>query len=203
NIRFNTRAASAGTLAVYGAAGSINFIPEASIAALRHYFDIPGLWSPLFGFGDAFSLDPHYIGGVYDAQGNPDLHFADYLNGPWINHMTMGINEGPLLLAVENHRTRFIWQLTRKSPEIEAGLERIFGLSAPVRYAAAIERTPDDDYVSLHWDPVAGAAQYSVYSSSNLKDWTLRQSGLTATTWADMDLGKDNRQRFYCLKALK
>src|SRR5262249_32119053 len=51
NVQFGTRAPHAGTIAVYGAGGSINFTPKESIAALRHYFDIPNLWSPLFGFG--------------------------------------------------------------------------------------------------------------------------------------------------------
>src|SRR5262245_18704641 len=88
NIRFGTKALHAGTIAVYGASSSILFTPTESITSLRHYFEIPNLWSSLFGFGDAFSLDPHYLGSPYDARGNPSVPFADYLNGPWINSMT-------------------------------------------------------------------------------------------------------------------
>ncbi len=127
NIRFGAEALHAGTLAVYGAASSINFLPAEAIAALRHYFEIPGLWSPLFGFGDAFSLDPHYVRHVYDAKGNAQIVAADFLNGPWINNMTMGVDVGPMLLALENYRSGMIWKLTEKNREIQRGLDRIFG----------------------------------------------------------------------------
>ena len=127
NIRFGTKPLHVGTIAVYGAAGAINFLPDASIAALRHYFEIPKLWSPLFGFGDAFSLDPHYIEHVYDKNGNPKIHYAAFLNGPWVNNMIMGVDVGPMLLAIENYRTGMIWNLTARSPEFRAGLDKIFG----------------------------------------------------------------------------
>lgn len=129
NIRFGVQPLHTGTLAVYGAGGAINFLPAEGIAALRHYFEIPGLWSPLFGFGDAFSLDPHYVLHAYDKQGNPQIIAADFLNGPWINSMTMGVDVGPLLLALENHRSGLIWNLTARNKEMQAGLEKIFGPS--------------------------------------------------------------------------
>jgi hypothetical protein len=126
NIRFGTKPSHLGTLAVYGAAGSINFVPRQSIDAIRHYFDIPGLWSPLFGFGDAFSLDPHYFDSACDAKGNRIVRSADYLNGSWINHMEMGVDTGSMLLAMENYRSGQIWKLTAKNPDIQAGLAQIF-----------------------------------------------------------------------------
>jgi hypothetical protein len=201
NIQFGTKALHAGTIPVYAAASSINFLPEASLAALRHYFDIPGLWCPLFGFGDAFSLDPHYLGPAYDADGNPEIHFADFLNGPWINHMAMGINVGPMLLAIENYRSRDIWNLTAKNPEIQTGLARVFGLGPPPRYDISIEQTADDTRVNLRWDPVPGASEYSIFSSTDLTAWNLRQGGIKDTAWTDPNVGK-NTQRFYYLKAI-
>lgn len=126
SIRFGTKPSHLGTLAVYGAAGSINFVPRQSIGAIRHYFDIPDLWSPLFGFGDAFTLDPHYFDAAYDANGNRIIRSADYLNGPWINHMEMGVDAGAMLLAMENYRSGQIWKLTAKNPDIRAGLAQIF-----------------------------------------------------------------------------
>ena len=137
HIRFGVQPLHTGTLAVYGAASSINFLPAEALAALRHYFEIPGLWSPLFGFGDAFSLDPHYVRHVYDKQGSPQIIAADYLNGPWINHMTMGVDVGPLLLALENYRSGLIWKLTGKNQEIQTGLDRIFGAEKTAKATAA------------------------------------------------------------------
>jgi hypothetical protein len=135
NVRTGTKALQVGTIPVYGAGSPINFLPAESIAALRHDFEIPGLWSPTFGFGDAYSLDPHYIGPVWDAKGNPQVFFADYLNGPWINHTIMGINVGPLLLAIDNYRNGNIWKLMAKESPVTAGLNAVFGKGSPAPLA--------------------------------------------------------------------
>ena len=135
NARLGTRALQVGTIPVYGAASSINLLPEDAIAALRHHLEIPALRSPALGFGDAFSLDPHYIGTVWDAHGNPQVYFADYLNGPWINHTIMGVNIGPMLLAIDNYRSGQIWKLTGRNTQIIAGLDSIFGTGSPAPLA--------------------------------------------------------------------
>jgi hypothetical protein len=135
NTMLGTKALQVGTIPIYGAASSINFAPAEAIAALRHYFRVPALWSPVFGFADAFSLDPHYIGSVWDAHGNPQVFYADYLNGPWINHTIMGINIGPMLLAIDNYRSGQIWKLTDKNPHIVAGLDAVFGAGTPTTTA--------------------------------------------------------------------
>jgi hypothetical protein len=135
NARMGTKALQVGTVPVYGAASCINFVPKDAIAALRHDFEIPTLWSPVFGFGDAFSLDPHYIGTVWDAHGNPQVFYADYLNGPWINHTIMGINVGPMLLAIDNYRSGMIWKLMARNPQLNAGLDAVFGTRSPASMA--------------------------------------------------------------------
>ncbi len=137
-----TKALQVGTLPVYGAAGSINFMPTDAIAALRHDFTIPSLWSEIFGFGDAFSLDPHYIGTIWDAHGNPQVFYADYLNGPWINHSIMGVNIGPTLLAIENYRSGQMWKLTAQDAEVAAGLSSIFASGSPAPAPLAKKETP-------------------------------------------------------------
>jgi hypothetical protein len=135
NALLGTKALQVGTIPVYGAAGSINYLPEESIAAVRHYFEIPALWNPMFGFADAFSLDPHYVGTVWDAHGNPQVFYADYLNGPWINHTIMGINVGPMLLAIDNYRGGAVWKSTARDPQIVAGLNSVFGNGSPTPFA--------------------------------------------------------------------
>jgi hypothetical protein len=130
NTLLGTKALQVGTISIYGAASSINFLPAESIAALRHYFEIPALWSPVFGFADAFSLDPHYIGTIWDTHGNPQVFYADYLNGPWVNHTIMGVNAGPMLLAIDNYRSGVIWKSTAHNAQVIAGLNAIFGTGA-------------------------------------------------------------------------
>jgi len=92
------------------------------------------LWSPLFGFGDAYSTDPHYFEidpetfqPIRNENGNLEIHPATWLNGgSWVNHMMMGIDEGPLLLAIENYRSGFVWNLTNNNVNIKAGLDSIY-----------------------------------------------------------------------------
>jgi hypothetical protein len=202
NIRFGTKANQVGTIAIYGAVSSINFVREAALEALRGYFAIPNLWSPLFGFGDAFSLDPHYFSSPYDAQGNPAIHAADYLNGPWINHMVMGINVGPMLLAIENFRNRQIWELTARNPEIVAGLNGIFGVGPPRGTTIAMAHHSDEHSVRLRWQPEPGASEYYIYTSTNLENWSLRQAGIKGTTWMEEGIPR-TAQRFYQVKAVR
>jgi hypothetical protein len=134
NIRFGADAPHLGTIAVYGAGSAITYAPGEAIAAVRNYYTSTTLWSPLFGFGDAFSTDPHYFEidpmnfePVLNDDGNLKIHPATWLNGPWVNHMMMGIDEGPMLLAIENYRSGLIWNLTNANPNIQAGLDAVFG----------------------------------------------------------------------------
>jgi hypothetical protein len=201
NVRFGTKAPHSGTIAVYGAASCINFTPVESIAALRHYFEIPRLWNPLFGFGDAFSLDPHYAGPPYDALGNPTIEFAARMNGPWINPMAMGVNVGPMLLAIENYRSHQIWDLAARNPEISTGLDRIFGVGTPETVSVSLDQSGHRKQVSLKWNAQPGAAEYSVFASPDLESWSLLQEGIKNTDWTDF-LSK-GIQRFYRIKAIK
>ena len=175
--------------------------PPASIAALRHYFQIPGLWSPLFGFGDAFSLDPHYLESPYDTEGNPTVRFAGYLNGPWVNPMVMGINAGPMLLAIENYRSGLLWGLTSRNPEIKRGLDSIFGAGSPRVVHVSVDPDAPNSRVTLRWESSRGAARYNIYSSTDLQNWTLLKRGLSGTNWTDTKLAA-GLQRFYQVKGL-
>lgn len=106
-----------GTIAPTAAGGSIAFTPVESIAALRGMRDRYGerLYER-FGFRDSF---------------NPTFRFTDvklrhgkvYDNG-WFNEDYLAIDQGPILLMAENHRTGFVWKLMRKNPYIQNGLRR-------------------------------------------------------------------------------
>jgi hypothetical protein len=107
-----------GTLVPTAAGGSVPFAPEIAIHALhamrRQYGD------PLFGrygFVDAF---------------NPSLTDAS-LKVPqgrihpgvgWFDTDYLGIDQGPILLMIENQRTQFVWRLMRANPHLTRGLCR-------------------------------------------------------------------------------
>jgi len=64
---------------------------------------------------------------ILDHDGYLIIHPATHLNGPWVNRMVMGVDQGPMLLALENHRSGLIWTLTNGNRNVRAGLDAVFG----------------------------------------------------------------------------
>jgi hypothetical protein len=106
-----------GTLAPTALGGSIPFAPEITIPTLMRMSADHG--DPLYGeygFLDAFNPTlteptPVQHGRVIDGVGWYD---TDYL----------GIDQGPIVAMIENHRTGLIWQLMRRNEYIRTGLAR-------------------------------------------------------------------------------
>ncbi len=111
-----------GTIAPTAAAGSLPFASEVSLPALRYMYSQyrTSIWSP-YGFRDAFNLQASWWG--------PD---------------EIGIDEGPIVLMVENYRTQSVWNRFMKSPVIQLGLERagFMPVTASVRPSANILAGP-------------------------------------------------------------
>ena len=91
-----------GTITPTAAGGSFAFTPRESLAALRHMYAIyrTQIWGA-YGFKDAF---------------NPSLQWfaSDYL----------GIDQGPIVLMIENSRTGRIWHVFMEHAAIQRGLAR-------------------------------------------------------------------------------
>lgn len=98
-----------GTIAPYGAGSGIMFTPTESIAALRHYYSGTELWNERLGLGDAYNLDP------------PDCH------GPWYDRALFGIDNGPMLIGIENHRSDFVTETIGRNDRLRAALGELFG----------------------------------------------------------------------------
>jgi hypothetical protein len=92
-----------GTIAPYAAISSIVFVPEIAFPTIKSFNQKygSGLWGP-YGYVDAF---------------NPTLN--------WFNKEYIGIDQGPLLLMIENFRTGFVWKYVMKDPVIQTGLEKL------------------------------------------------------------------------------
>ena len=100
-----------GTIAPTAAGGSVAFAPEVAIPTLMHLRDRFGdrLYGK-YGFTDAFNLSyPDKSGAA--GQG-------------WFDDQYLAIDQGPILLMVENHRTGFVWNLLKKNADVTAGLRR-------------------------------------------------------------------------------
>ncbi|RYY70493.1 MAG: beta-glucosidase [Chitinophagaceae bacterium] len=97
-----------GVIAPTAALSSMPYTPAESMAALKFYYYVLGdkLWKE-YGFVDAFSLTK-----------------------PWIATSTLAIDQGPIILMIENHRTKLLWNLFTSAPEVKAGLLSL-GFTAP------------------------------------------------------------------------
>ena len=98
-----------GTIAPSAAAASIPFAPEVCIPALTAMKNAYGekVWTR-YGFVDAF---------------NPTYLTPSTPNG-WFDHDYLGIDQGPIVLMIENYRSGFVWEVMKKNPYIVNGLKR-------------------------------------------------------------------------------
>ena len=99
-----------GTVAPWVVVASLPFAPEIVIPTARHFarLDLGGTDRP-YGFRCAF---------------NPTYAVPDSPTGWWVTPYQFGIDQGPVVLAVENYRTGLIWDIMRRCPYLVAGLRR-------------------------------------------------------------------------------
>jgi hypothetical protein len=106
-----------GTLAPTAAISSIPFAPEVAIpatVALRRFYGehIYATYGFLDSFNPSFEFDvPVSNGRVIPGVG-------------WVDGDYLGIDQGPILAMIENHRSDFVWRVMRANPYIKAGLVR-------------------------------------------------------------------------------
>ena len=97
-----------GTISPTAALASVPYAPQAVVAVLRHFLKVHGkrLWREL-GFVDAFC----------ESRG-------------WYANTFLAIDQGPIVVMIENHRTGLLWKLFMAVPEVQAGLRRL-GFTSP------------------------------------------------------------------------
>jgi hypothetical protein len=97
-----------GVISPTAALSSIPYTPERSTKAMRHWYqDMKDkLWGS-FGFYDAFSE-------------TADWYPKDYL----------AIDQGPIVVMIENYRSGLLWKLFMSCPEIQDGLRKL-GFQSP------------------------------------------------------------------------
>jgi len=105
-----------GTIAPTAAIGSLAFAPEIGVPAAQAMRAYAGgkLWGR-YGFIDSFNPGFH---GLTPEKGRVDPRFG------WIDDDYLGIDQGPILGAIANHRDGAIWRAMRRSPTIRRGLMR-------------------------------------------------------------------------------
>lgn len=111
-----------GTIAPYAAGSTVMFSPGPAVAALRHYAGLknekgePLVWRSPSGTG-ASTPRGH---GFRDA-----FNLKQPGESPWAAPDDLAIDQGPLLVAIENARTGLVWRLFAQHPVAKAGMERL------------------------------------------------------------------------------
>jgi hypothetical protein len=107
-----------GTIAPTAAGGSIVFTPELSVRALRTMRERygAGVWGH-YGFLDAFNPTFQWT----DVK----LQHGRVIPGlGWFDTDYLGIDQGPIVLMIENWKSELIWKHLRRNPHIVRGLQR-------------------------------------------------------------------------------
>jgi hypothetical protein len=92
-----------GVVSPTAAISSIPFTPAESIDALRHFYYMLGdrVWGQ-YGFYDAFNV-----------------------TAGWFGTSNIAIDQGPIILMIENYRTGLLWNLFMSAPEVRSGLDKL------------------------------------------------------------------------------
>lgn len=92
-----------GTIAPTAALASFPYAPDEAMAAMKYFYYILGdrLWGE-YGFKDAFSIKENWFASSYIA-----------------------IDEGPIVVMMENYRTGLLWDTFMKDKDVQAGLTKL------------------------------------------------------------------------------
>jgi hypothetical protein len=90
--------------------GSVVFAPEVAIPTLVYLrAQFGGRIYGKYGFTDAFNLS--FPLGTTPGSG-------------WFSDQYVAIDQGPILLMIDNYRSGFVWDLMKRSPYLRAGLRK-------------------------------------------------------------------------------
>jgi hypothetical protein len=174
-----------GTIAPTAPGGAMAFTPEYSLPTLRYFYSHyrPRIWTA-YGFRDAFNLG---------AQ--------------WWASDTLGIDQGPIVIMIENYRTERVWRLFMQNEEVQRGLQRAGFTRLAFVSPLSLIHSPAAGNFTVSW-PAADGLSYQLEYSPDLLTWAGSPGFIRATNsgllnWVDngppataSDPGLA-RQRFY------
>ncbi|MEO8879102.1 MAG: glucoamylase family protein [Gemmatimonadaceae bacterium] len=98
-----------GTVAPWAVVASLPFAPEIVIPTLEHFEKLRLRANNPYGFKTTFNP-------TFAQRGDP--------SHSWISPFHCGLNQGPIVIMIENYRSGLIWHLTRECPYFVTGLHR-------------------------------------------------------------------------------
>lgn len=99
-----------GTLSPWAVVASLPFAPMEVCAAIHYAIE------------HLFLESAHGLG--FEASFNPTYPEVSRRARGWVSPWKYGLNEGPIIMMIENHLSGFVWTLLRSSPYLRRGLER-------------------------------------------------------------------------------
>lgn len=95
-------------IAPTAAIASIPYTPNESMRAIKFfYYKLGDKIFKEYGFVDAFSLQQQ-----------------------WFASSTLAIDQGPIIIMIENYRSKLLWNLFMSCPEVKSGMQKL-GFSSP------------------------------------------------------------------------
>lgn len=98
-----------GTLSPWVVLASLPFAPEIVIPTINHMAHLNVGVESRYGFKPSF---------------NQTFKVNDSPTGWWVTPYHFGVDQGPIILMIENYRTGLIWDIMRRSPYVINGLRR-------------------------------------------------------------------------------
>ncbi len=92
-----------GVITPTAALSSMPYTPEESMDAIRYFYFTIGdkLWGE-YGFYDAYNFTAGWVAGSY-----------------------LAIDQGPIIVMIENHRTGLLWNYFMQAPEVTSGMDEL------------------------------------------------------------------------------
>jgi len=98
-----------GTIAPWAVVASLPFAPEIVLPTIRHFNTLRLREKNPYGFKATF---------------NPTYPHKGKRPYGWVTPWHYGLNQGPIVIMIENYRTGFLWRLMRRCHYIVTGLRR-------------------------------------------------------------------------------
>ncbi len=99
-----------GTISPWAVVSSLPFLPDIVLSTMRHAIK-------------KLNLEKHHPVG-FDASYNPTFLEKNTVFNSWISEWQFGLNQGPVILMIENYKSALIWDIIKRCPYIIKGLQR-------------------------------------------------------------------------------
>ncbi|HLI19188.1 MAG TPA: glucoamylase family protein [Rhodanobacteraceae bacterium] len=109
-----------GTISPWAAIASLPFAPEIVLDEIRHLESLIGHSPAGYGFHASFNLS-------WSEESSNGV-VCNMVDGKkvcaWVSPWHFALNQGPIVLMIENYRSRMVWNLMRECAPLKLGLQR-------------------------------------------------------------------------------